>query len=77
MCDVQIRALVEISYGGKLRRVGDEFTATKRDADLLQLVGRAEAVKPSKTARRPTRRKYERWDMKAKAASEEKARESN
>lgn len=45
-----VRAIAEYAYGGALRRIGDEFEASDRDAELLHRVKRAEIVEPGKSA---------------------------
>lgn len=70
---IDLIANTEFSYAGKLLRQGDKFTATTRDADLLQRVKRASLppVLETRTVQgegntKPKKAGYNRRDMKAR-----------
>lgn len=53
-------ALKEFRYAGRLVRPGDPFMATERDAKLLLLIGKVKAAQSD-----PQKRTYKRRDMAA------------
>ena len=64
-----LKALKPHTYGGKLRKAGDEYEASKSHSNLMALLGNAEIIGPEK-AKQPEekpKRPYVRRNMTAAA----------
>ena len=67
-----LKALKSHTYGGKLRKVGDIYEASKSHSNLMVLTGNAEIIGPEKAkeVEKPelkTKRPYVRHNMTAAA----------